>query len=270
VGFLERKKDYTVRAQDYHRKQDRITALREKAAFRNPDEFYFGMKNAQIKDGKHKKTEQAERRQWEEQVGVETVRIMKDQDLSYVRMQKQKDAKKVEKLRSSLHLIEAAAADPSKTNSCTTTTTRKHTVFVEDRHAAQNFDVVKHFGTVPELAGRAHNRLRLETLQQIASENAGYVDQDEEGKSEALVPRTKEEMKVRAKEARRVAKKVAKAKEGSYREMRAREKRVGAMERAEAHLVTEKLVASKGRKRKIAEAENGRPAQYRWRRKRLG
>jgi hypothetical protein len=41
------------------------------------------------------------------------------------------------------------------------------------------------------------------------------------------------------------------------------------MELAEAHLVTEKLVASRGRKRKIREAENGKPAQYKWRRKRL-
>lgn len=43
LGFLEKHKDYVLRARDYHSKQDRITRLRQKAADRNKDEFYFGM-----------------------------------------------------------------------------------------------------------------------------------------------------------------------------------------------------------------------------------
>lgn len=43
VGFLEKRKDYKVRAEDYHRKEKAIKTLRTKAAFRNPDEFYFKM-----------------------------------------------------------------------------------------------------------------------------------------------------------------------------------------------------------------------------------
>ena len=42
-GILEKHKDYVLRAQDYHSKQDRIKRLRQKAADRNKDEFYFGM-----------------------------------------------------------------------------------------------------------------------------------------------------------------------------------------------------------------------------------
>jgi U3 small nucleolar RNA-associated protein 11 len=38
-GFLQKKKDYVVRAADYHRKQDRIRKLKEQAYFRNRDEF---------------------------------------------------------------------------------------------------------------------------------------------------------------------------------------------------------------------------------------
>jgi hypothetical protein len=42
-GILEKHKDYVLRARDYHSKKDRIKRLREKAADRNKDEFYFGM-----------------------------------------------------------------------------------------------------------------------------------------------------------------------------------------------------------------------------------
>ena len=42
-GILEKHKDYVLRARDYHSKQDRIQRLRQKAAERNKDEFYFAM-----------------------------------------------------------------------------------------------------------------------------------------------------------------------------------------------------------------------------------
>ena len=37
---------YDCRAIDYHRKKDTIHKLRKKAAFRNPDEFYFKMNSS--------------------------------------------------------------------------------------------------------------------------------------------------------------------------------------------------------------------------------
>jgi U3 small nucleolar RNA-associated protein 11 len=236
LGILEKKKDYRKRAQDFHRKQDRLQAMQQRASMRNPDEFYFGMKSAEIRDGRHRKTVQA--RQDETDVGPETVRIMKDQDLSYVRMQKQRDAKKVERLRASLHFL---GDDETK---------RRHTVFVDSIGDADNFDVAKHFDTVPELAGRAFNRPRVETLE------TNIFETDEK------------ELAQRAKIAKRTAKKVARARASAYGEMEARQKRVQAMATAEAHLEMEKMVASKGRKRKIKEAENGKPAVYKWRRQR--
>lgn len=49
LGLLEKKKDYTLRAKDFHFKEKRLKALREKAAQRNPDEFYFKMINTKTK-----------------------------------------------------------------------------------------------------------------------------------------------------------------------------------------------------------------------------
>ena len=47
-GLLEKKKDYKVRAEDYHRKEKKIQKLMTKARLRNPDEFYFKMVNTKM------------------------------------------------------------------------------------------------------------------------------------------------------------------------------------------------------------------------------
>jgi U3 small nucleolar RNA-associated protein 11 len=49
LGLLEKHKDYVQRAADHHSKRDRIKRLREKAALKNKDEFYFGMVNSKTK-----------------------------------------------------------------------------------------------------------------------------------------------------------------------------------------------------------------------------
>ena len=43
LGVLEKHKDYVLRARDYHKKQDRIKRLKQKAEEKNKDEFYFSM-----------------------------------------------------------------------------------------------------------------------------------------------------------------------------------------------------------------------------------
>ena len=48
-GLLEKHKDYVKRARNYHDKEKRIHVLREKAANRNPDEFYFKMNSQATK-----------------------------------------------------------------------------------------------------------------------------------------------------------------------------------------------------------------------------
>lgn len=269
LGFLEKKQDYVKRAKNYHQKEDRIIAMQEKAAMRNPDEFYFGMHQSEVKDGHHRKTDAAKQKEMLEKVGHDTIRIMKDQDLGYIRMQKQKEIKKVDRLQSSLHFLDQTT---------TATKKRKHTIFVDSQEEADTFDVTKHFDTLPELAGRAFNRPRVEEIRKAALQASGYAVSDDDDDKEAVAmgedninrKLTREELSERAKDLRNVRRKLAKARSAAYGELEARMKRVATLERAESHLVTEKLVAGKGRKRMIRPAESGKPAQYKWRQKRLG
>ena len=256
LGFLEKKTDYKRRAEHYHRKEDRLKSIQRKANMRNPDEFYFGMHNAAVKDGKHQQTHEARSKELEDQIGPEAVRVMKDQDLSYVRMQKQRDSKKAQKLKEALHFI-GKESNASKKKS-------KHTIFVDSKEKARKFDPAAHFDTAPELMGRAFNRPRTSSLKAAAMQQLGY---DPEGDA-TDEPLTEEDLKRQAQIAKKTAKKAAKARSSAYGEMEARIQRAAAMERAEAHLVTEKMVSGKGRKRKIKAAEGGMPAQYKWRRKR--
>ncbi|MGA0935053.1 MAG: hypothetical protein ACO3R5_07965, partial [Pseudohongiellaceae bacterium] len=85
-------------------------------------------------------------------IGADAVRIMKSQDLSYVRMQRQQDANKIAKMQSSLHFLGADEGKKKK---------RKHTVFVDSKSKAEDFDVAAHFNTLPELSGRSFNRPRV-------------------------------------------------------------------------------------------------------------
>lgn len=80
-GLLEKKKDYLLRAKDYHGKQNKLKAMREKALFRNPDEFYFKMINTQTKGGVH-----IQKRN--EELPAEMVQLMKSQDKEYIKYQR--------------------------------------------------------------------------------------------------------------------------------------------------------------------------------------
>ncbi|WWC70004.1 uncharacterized protein I206_103948 [Kwoniella pini CBS 10737] len=98
LGLLEKHKDYVHRAKDYKSKQDRIKKLKEKAAFKNKDEFYFGMIKNQTKNG----IASADR--GNKSLDTDLVKILKSQDLGYIRVQIAKDEKKIRELRTSLEI----------------------------------------------------------------------------------------------------------------------------------------------------------------------
>jgi U3 small nucleolar RNA-associated protein 11 len=53
LGLLEKKVDYKVRAEDYHKKEKRFKKIKEQIRTKNPEEFYFNMVNSKIIDGEH-------------------------------------------------------------------------------------------------------------------------------------------------------------------------------------------------------------------------
>lgn len=77
-GLLEKHKDYVIRAKAYHKKEESIRRLKEKAAFRNPDEFYFKMIKTKTVDGVHRLESEANKYTQEE------LMLMKTQDIGYI------------------------------------------------------------------------------------------------------------------------------------------------------------------------------------------
>mmetsp|Transcript_3798 Transcript_3798/g.5831 ORF Transcript_3798/g.5831 Transcript_3798/m.5831 type:complete len:337 (+) Transcript_3798:240-1250(+) len=310
LGLLEKKGDYRQRSRDYHRKQDRLKSMREKIVNKNPDEFYFGMHNSRVENnfgsksnrgtsGRHVKTEEARQKELEEKgLGVDAVRIMKDQDLAYVRMQRVMDGRKVERLQSSLHYLEGRRlntdnddGDDAAVSKGMLRKKRKHTVFVDGgQDAVDKFDVARHFDTIPELVGRSFNRPRVKELEREAMRRLGgkvavrdaddvYYDnddeEDEDNFDEEGNPKQQQQLqlteKQRIKQERdqlKLERRIAKSRSAAYTEMELRNERMKKLQNAEAHLIVEKQTRMKGRKRKIVGKEEGRPVVYKWRRKR--
>ncbi|KAL1836717.1 hypothetical protein VTJ49DRAFT_4743 [Mycothermus thermophilus] len=102
LGLLEKKKDYQKRARDYAKKQQVLKSLRQKAADRNEDEFYFGMLSRKgpgsaVTRGKSfTGTVDADR--GNRAMDVDTVRLLKTQDLGYVRTMRNVAAREVKEL----------------------------------------------------------------------------------------------------------------------------------------------------------------------------
>jgi U3 small nucleolar RNA-associated protein 11 len=258
LGALEKHQDYVKRAKDFHRKEDAVNAAKQRAALRNPDEFYFGMHKSVVdaETGKHRKTQEAVREEFERTVGdADAIRVLKDQDLQYIRLQRQRDAKKVEKLKASLHgigqnpLLDAVVAEDDVEGSSAINKKRKHTLFVDSKEEFETFDVARHFDTLPELAERSHNRLKVDQLLEQA-EAEGVLEEGSLSKKQKVA-------------IKRATRKQAKARIAAYREMMERQKRVQKLTNVEAQLVLEKQLSAPGRKRKIKAAADGKPAVYR-------
>ncbi|KAM7512883.1 hypothetical protein LguiB_011758 [Lonicera macranthoides] len=121
-GLLEKHKDYVIRAKAYHKKEEALQKLREKAAFRNPDEFYFKMIKTKTVDGVHKLESVANKYTPEE------LMLMKTQDIGYVLQKVQTEKKKIEKLTAMLHSLNN---QPSN----------RHTYYAEDRDEAKEIQL---------------------------------------------------------------------------------------------------------------------------------
>ncbi|XP_027346000.1 probable U3 small nucleolar RNA-associated protein 11 [Abrus precatorius] len=117
-GLLEKHKDYVQRARAFHKKEDALRKLREKAANRNEDEFYFKMVRTRTVNGIHRPESEANKYNQEELI------LMKTQDIGYVLQKVQSERKKIERLTATLHSLDN---QPSN----------KRVFFAEDREEAK-------------------------------------------------------------------------------------------------------------------------------------
>lgn len=222
LGLLEKKKDYLLRAKDFHKKEATLKQLRKKAEERNPDEFYFAMEKARTVDGVH-----VARSTEANKYSQEELRLMKTQDVGYLTLKSQAEAKKVERLQQSLHLIGAPAAN-------------RHIVFVDDEEEAQAFDPAAHFDTAPELLDRQFNRPRLSQLADAKAVSAGEA-------------------------AAAAVKRLEKKRAAAYRELAERQQRQEKLGGLAQQMAYDKQVMGKGRKRKLRPEEaGGQTGVFRW------
>ena len=96
LGFLEKKQDYKIRAEDYHAKEKKYKSLKEAARTRNPDEFYHKMIKAKIIDGEHV--------QFPDDKNLEQKLVTNTQFINLVNFKKSQLEKEAEKMKIRLQL----------------------------------------------------------------------------------------------------------------------------------------------------------------------
>lgn len=107
-GLLEKHKDYSLRAADHNAKKRKLRALQAKAADRNEDEFYYGMMSSSTMGGikRAKRGEDNSGGSGEKSLGVEVVKLMKTQDVGYLRTVLQSTRRERERLESDVIVAE--------------------------------------------------------------------------------------------------------------------------------------------------------------------
>ncbi|CAG8612083.1 13846_t:CDS:2 [Acaulospora morrowiae] len=233
-GLLEKHKDYVLRARDYHAKQETLKKMREKAYFKNPDEFYFKMINSATKGGVHVERNSA--------FSGDVIKMLKSQDLNYVKIQHDLGKKKIERLNNELHFIDndiiqdPMSSDKEEDEEKHKSTKSRHIIFVETKEEAKKFDPAKHFDTLPELIGRKFNRPRIKTLEN------------------EIIPASGDEIILRKLHKQRLTK---------HKELRARLERQEQLKKVEQELQIQKNLTGKGRRKKIGVDKNGLSI-YKW------
>lgn len=96
LGMLEKKRDYKIRSQIYHKKEKELNQLKKEAELRNPNEFYFSM----ISDMKEKPLET--KFQPLSHFTKEQKLLLKTRNKEYIDNKITQHKRKLEKLRSEL------------------------------------------------------------------------------------------------------------------------------------------------------------------------
>ncbi|KAF2233850.1 U3 small nucleolar RNA-associated protein 11 [Viridothelium virens] len=205
-GLLEKHKDYSLRAADFASKKRRLRALRQKAAMRNPDEFSFAMLSSRT-DGRGVRIADRGNRPLSQDV----VKLLKTQDIGYVRTMLQKTRKERERAEQEVQILEGGEGDkelrvlrnlggPGGKGKGT------HTVFVGSKDQQLDFRAEEWFGTDKKGLKRSWNRGKREevAVSQEDGEDGERGDQREQVEDgEEAFDRTGRRRIQRSKESRR-------------------------------------------------------------------
>ena len=299
-GLLEKKKDYVLRARDFHKKEDAIKALKTKAAYRNPDEFYFGMERNRTKDGVH-----VGRADESNKYTAEELALMKTQDVKYVALKASVEAKKAAKLKANLHRVGLDADEDALSEEeeeryddegfvirAAPRQKRKHTVFVDDAETARAFDADArknarawrgvHAKTAEEDASGSNPRNARNSKHEALAAAARALgvrrhltraveaeENGEDGMGEATEGRTDP----------KTEKRLAKKKRVAYALLREREKRAARLSTMAAEMSLRREIShARGHKRKMKAEEEDTPEglrhlkkpepQFKWKKER--
>ncbi|GFR12965.1 probable U3 small nucleolar RNA-associated protein 11 [Trichonephila clavata] len=158
-GFLEKKKDYKLRARAHHVNENKLKKLYRKAMYKNPNEFCYHMINSEIRDDLH----------YEKEKPVEhseaQKKLMQTQDSNYINYKLSTEIKKIEKLRCSAALLNVEDR-PKNT----------HTFYLDSKKEAKKLDIAKKLNTHPDLLDRTFNRPTLDALKNMKLQD--YVDNE--------------------------------------------------------------------------------------------
>ena len=107
LGLLEKHADYVKRARDFHAKEDRLKAMKVKAQYKNPNEFAFGMIRGKMgKDGTHRADPK------ERSLPTDVVRLLKSQDIRYVKMMKKVNEGHLKRILGDAHIDGSESDEP--------------------------------------------------------------------------------------------------------------------------------------------------------------
>lgn len=223
LGLLEKKKDYVLRARDFQSKKKRLHAMKVKAAYKNPDEFYFGMIKSRVDKATGKVRQEAEH----EKLAGEVIKLMKSQDLKHIQEMIRTNGAKLENFKAEHAIVIGKHFNSQKIKG-------NHVKFVENDEELA--DLILDCTSVKDASAGAVRGCGSDTT---AAEGDKGTGNTHSVNSSGNNPATAEDQIVL--------------------EYQARSDRIKTLKIAEKKLLQEKMAAAKGRKRKVGEDQNGIP-----------